>query len=362
LTATKTQLLRAAASTLVLAALGLPAAAVAAPPYPENNSPPQVQGPEPRQEGQTLRANPGTWTPAPQSEMTFAYQWIRCSGAQCEAIPGATQQSYAVAPGEVGRRVKVRVTGNCTLPMPACQPMARDSSMTAVILPDPRNEAPPEISGEAAEGQILSASAGFWRSVAPLVFGYQWLSCDRGGGACSNVPGATGARYRLTAGDVGRTFRVGVTARNSRPREATTFSAATGQIQKAAGPAPRPRRGVRLLSPFPRIVLAGVLTRSGVALSEFSVRGPRGTLVTIRCRGRGCPFSLRRLRMRRSPSRIGALERSLPAGLTLSVTVTRRGFIGKYSRFRIRRGKIPARADRCLRPGARRPSRCPRGV
>jgi hypothetical protein len=44
------------------------------------------------------------------------------------------------------------------------------------------------------------------------------------------------------------------------------------------------------------------------------------------------------------------------------VTVTRRGFIGKFSRFRFRVGKVPRRQDRCLAFGARKPKRCPRGT
>jgi hypothetical protein len=66
--------------------------------------------------------------------------------------------------------------------------------------------------------------------------------------------------------------------------------------------------------------------------------------------------------MRRARVRVRALERQLRAGIVLDVTVTRSGFIGKYSRFRIRRGKVPLKRNLCLRPGARKPTRCPRGA
>jgi hypothetical protein len=38
--------------------------------------------------------------------------------------------------------------------------------------------------------------------------------------------------------------------------------------------------------------------------------------------------------------------------------VRQAGKIGKYTRFLIRAGKPPARIDRCLIPGRRRPVRC----
>jgi Ig domain of plant-specific actin-binding protein len=343
---------------VALGALALPAGAAAPPPYPNNNSAPKVQGSDPRQEGQTLTADPGSWTPAPQSQTTFAYQWMRCSDSGCENISGATKQTYGLAPGEVGRKIKVRVTANCTLPG-VCQPMTKDSGTTGTVLPDPHNEAAPEVTGVAAEGQLLSASVGFWRSVAPLSFGYQWIRCDQSGGACVNVDGATGAQYRLVALDVGHTLRAGVTASNNRGRQATVFTRPTDLVQHAA---PRAPRRARLLSPFPKIVLAGVLTRSGVAISEFTIRAPRGTLATIRCRGRGCPFRLRRVRLRKARTRVHSLERRLRAGVRIEVSVTKAGFIGKFSRFRVRRGRVPSKKELCLRPGARRPSRCPRGV
>jgi hypothetical protein len=53
------------------------------------------------------------------------------------------------------------------------------------------------------------------------------------------------------------------------------------------------------------------------------------------------------------------LERRLPAGTVLRVSVTKPGTIGKFTRFILRRGTAPARRDLCLRDGARGPSACP---
>jgi hypothetical protein len=60
------------------------------------------------QQGQTLTATAGTWT-APDA--TFAYQWQQCdaAGANCVDVAGATGQSYAVTPADVGKTLHVVV-------------------------------------------------------------------------------------------------------------------------------------------------------------------------------------------------------------------------------------------------------------
>lgn len=255
--------------------------------------------------------------------------------------------------------MRIRETASCQVTTPICQPVSSDSGLSGVILGDPNNEGAPEISGEARVGQLLSASAGFWRSPAPLGLAYQWIRCDAAGSACSQLVGATGPEFRPGPREVGARLRVVVSASNSRPRSAESVSAPTPAV--AAAPARKPpRRGVRLLSPFPRIVIAGLLTDGVVELTEFTVRGPRGATMQVRCRGRRCPFGSRRARLRATRVRIRWLERRWLPGQMLEVTISRRGFVGKFSRFRIRRDRAPARQDLCLAPAARKPTRCPR--
>jgi hypothetical protein len=55
------------------------------------------------------------------------------------------------------------------------------------------------------------------------------MRCDAAGGACADVPGATGGTYVLGAADVGSTMRVAVTARNA-AGEATAVSAPTAVV------------------------------------------------------------------------------------------------------------------------------------
>jgi hypothetical protein len=58
--------------------------------------------------------------------------------------------------------------------------------------------------------------------------------------------------------------------------------------------------------------------------------------------------------------RIHSLEgRLLRPGATLHVVVAFSGTVGKYTRLRIRKGKIPLRTDMCLVPGGPGPLSCP---
>jgi Ca2+-binding RTX toxin-like protein len=64
--------------------------------------------------GQTLRATSGGWSGS--TPMTFAYQWQRCpaTGSACTSIASATRTTYALAAGDVGKRVRLMVTASNT--------------------------------------------------------------------------------------------------------------------------------------------------------------------------------------------------------------------------------------------------------
>jgi PKD domain len=114
-----------------------------------------------------------------------------------------------------------------------------------------------------------------------------------------------------------------------------------------------------LLRPFPVVRLRVLTTRGGVRVGLLGVRGPRGVRVSVRCRGRDCPWRRRSVVTHDGRVRFRRLQRKLRAGTVIEVLVNRPGSIGKYSRFTIRRGRPPARVDACLAPGATRPSACP---
>jgi hypothetical protein len=124
-----------------------------------------------------------------------------------------------------------------------------------------------------------------------------------------------------------------------------------------------------LLSPIPVVRIAGRASGVGARLSRLSVAAPRGTTVSVHCRGRGCPLR-RQTRRPSAHSRTNASglkivrfrrfeHRLLRRGVVVKVFVTRPGTIGKYTRFKIRRRRAPLRNDRCAVVGTTAPIDCP---
>jgi hypothetical protein len=60
--------------------------------------------------GQQLRVEPGRWSGS--QPITYAYQWLRCDsgGNNCVTQPGFVDDNYMVREGDIGRRLRVRVT------------------------------------------------------------------------------------------------------------------------------------------------------------------------------------------------------------------------------------------------------------
>lgn len=77
---------------------------------PVNVSPPTTSGSA--VEGGLLTAFRGGWTGNPPP--SFVYQWLRCdaNGNGCASIGGATGHQYRLTRADIGRRLRVRVTGS----------------------------------------------------------------------------------------------------------------------------------------------------------------------------------------------------------------------------------------------------------
>ena len=122
---------------------------------------------------------------------------------------------------------------------------------------------------------------------------------------------------------------------------------------------------VPLMQPFPVVRIAGRETASGVKLGLLMVQQmPAGAKITVRCKGRGCPIkaaSRVAVSSRRGAAAVEfrGFERPLRFGVTLEILVFKPGEIGKYTRFVIRRGKLPERVDECLDLAGNRPIVCP---
>lgn len=114
-----------------------------------------------------------------------------------------------------------------------------------------------------------------------------------------------------------------------------------------------------LLTPFPIVRMRGAADKRGVRVTLLSVRAPATSTVSIYCTGPGCPRKRVVIKAGRALVRARQFERRLRNGTVLKIYVTKPGFVGKYTRFRLLRNRLPLRADRCVtRPGTR-PRSCP---
>jgi Subtilase family len=166
------------------------------------------------QPNQTLAASSGRWSGAPS--INLAFQWRRCdsAGANCSLIAGATYQTYTPTSADSGYTLRTTVTatnslGSASAVSPSSPVVGGSSSGSA-----PSNTSMPAITGIAQAGATLSAATGSW-SGSPTSYAYQWSRCDSAGAGCTSVVGATSPSYQLSAGDVGATIRVTVTAINA---------------------------------------------------------------------------------------------------------------------------------------------------
>jgi hypothetical protein len=202
---------------------------------PANTALPAVSGTP--HVGQTLTTTNGTWDGSPTS---FTYQWLRCpasggaaDGSDCAVIGGGTGQSYAVVTGDVGARLRAKVTAINADGQTAAVSAATDAVSAAA---GPPNTAPPTISGTTTVGSTLTANPGTWTGTS-ITFAYQWQRCDTAGANCAPITGATNTTYVLANEDADHTLKVAVTATDATGPNTVT-SAQTATVTSAAPPPP----------------------------------------------------------------------------------------------------------------------------
>src|SRR5205807_1830908 len=155
------------------------ATAVVLPLPPSNTAPPTITGTA--KQGQTLTEVHGTWTNSPTS---YAYQWLQCNGVGSREsgrpTSRATKQTYEVAEGDVGHKLRVEETASNA---GGAGKAATSEATAVVLLAVPVSTAPPTITGEARQGQTLTEHNGTWTN-SPTSYSYQWLQCSALGGSC----------------------------------------------------------------------------------------------------------------------------------------------------------------------------------
>lgn len=133
-------------------------------------------------------------------------------------------------------------------------------------------------------------------------------------------------------------------------------------------PTPTPTAApLRLLTPSPVIGIRGKLTLNGARLTALRVTTPPLARVFVRCKGgakKGCPVASSSVVVpdattRTVRYRLKRFERTYRAGAVLELGVARRGTVGRFSRFTIRKGRFPRRRDACMEYGKLLPRECP---
>src|SRR2546422_8136329 len=159
-------------------ALSAATAVVATGTPPSNTAAPTISGTA--QDGQTLTANPGSWSGT--TPITYSYYaWRRCdsSGANCTLVSSASSQTYTLTSSDVGKEMRVGVTA--TNSAGSGWALSAATAVVATGTP-PSNTAAPTISGTAQDGQTLTANPGSWSGSTPITYSYYaWRRCDSGG-------------------------------------------------------------------------------------------------------------------------------------------------------------------------------------
>jgi hypothetical protein len=141
-------------------------------------------------------------------------------------------------------------------------------------------------------------------------------------------------------------------------------TAQTPEYQVPTPTTPAPPATPPYLSPLPTVRFVGSFSRKGARIKMLSVIAPRGSKVTARCSGgrrRGCPYKKRTATSPKSKKvRFKSLQRSFKPSAVIRIFVTRGNTVGKYTSFRVRSNRAPARKDACLLPGdPTEPTSCP---
>ena len=161
------------------------------------------------------------------TNVSYSYQWI----AGGSDIDGATGSSYTLTASEQGQTIQIRVTFTDD----ADNEEALTSVATVAVAAAPNRDATgaPTISGTAQVDQTLTADTSPIDDADGLTnvsYRYQWTV----GG--TDIDGATGSTYTLTASEQGKTIQVKVTFTDDRDNAEALTSVATEAV--AAKPVP----------------------------------------------------------------------------------------------------------------------------
>jgi hypothetical protein len=319
--------------------------------------------------GNTLTAQGGTAGP---SGVTQGYQWMRCAGAaesQCDdwanVIDGADDATYKLTDADRGKYIRVAkyayrnfwfdlvfklspataVVVNAPTPTPTPTP-----TRTPTPTPTPTKTPTPTPTPTKTPTPTPTPT----KTPTP-------------------TPTPTKTPTKTPTPTPTKTPAQGVTATPTPEPEVideTPVDDGFEVVEPVAQPQPTPipTRGEvlaateskrpKMIRPYPMVRVSGVLTAGGANISLLTVTAPKDARISVRCEGGGCP--VRKVAQATKVVHIKQFERELRAGVKLTVSISKPGYITKVTTITIRKGKAPARSDRCRAPGVTRLTRCPR--
>ena len=150
------------------------------------------------------------------TNVSYEYQWIASNGSSDVEIANATAPTYTVADDDVGWTIQVRVT--FTDDADHQETLTSDATEAVDYAVQPQRANTPAtgaltISGTAEVGTTLTAITSAIAEADGLVnasFDYQWERQVLATGSVTDIPGATGASYKVTSDDRDSAVRVSV--------------------------------------------------------------------------------------------------------------------------------------------------------
>lgn len=251
---------------------------------PKNTDEPEISGTP--QVGEILRTTRGTWTGT--DPITYTFRWQRCDGAgkpdasDCARITNASDATYVLRPTDAGSRIRSQVIATN-----ADGATTATSNATTVVTSDkPTNTDRPTISGTPAPDKRLQANPGTWVGEKPITYAFRWLRCNAGGDNCGELEGATDNDYLVRDGDIGRTIRVRVTARND-AGSGSAISAQTAVVRTNAPPTPGSSVPVAQVPNTARLIVSEVqfspnpvTSRTSPITVRIRVKDTRGNVIS----------------------------------------------------------------------------------
>lgn len=144
--------------------------------------------------GDELFAAPGEWTEGGEPfSGEFSYQWLRDG----KIIPNATAETHTVSPGDVGKRISVRVSPTYDDFVVDWLSVASAGSEVVIEGTAPVATSAPVISGAPRVGTALLSTPGSW-DVAGVTIDYRW---ERRSGAATPIVVSRSARYTPVTAD-----------------------------------------------------------------------------------------------------------------------------------------------------------------